>query len=302
MASPSASEPAQTASLRAALGIPWRGAFPHPTLVMGIVNVTPDSFQTEGRHAETDAAVRHARRLIADGADLLDIGGESTRPGAETVPVLEEKRRVLPVIEALAAEANTPLSIDTRKAEVARAALSAGARIVNDVSAGRFDGAMFATVAEFGAFLCLMHAPPDPATMGWSTGNNPTYTDVLAEVRDFLLERGEAAEAAGVARDRLWIDPGFGFGKSVEDNLALLQRLAELAGTRYPVLVGTSRKSTLGRVLDDASPNGRINASVATAVLAIQQGAAIVRAHDVAATVEAARTADAVLFPRPTGG
>jgi dihydropteroate synthase len=284
--------------LREALGIPWHGDFPHQTLVMGILNVTPDSFQKAGRHLDTQGAVAHARRLMEEGADILDIGGESTRPGAAAVSVEEETRRVLPVIKALAGQSSVPMSIDTRKPAVALAALSAGATIINDVSAGRFGEEMFAVVAESSAFLCLMHAPLDPGAMGWSTGSNPTYGDVVAEVRDFLLERAGAAEAAGVARDRVWVDPGFGFGKSVQDNLALLRRLSELAEAGYPVLVGASRKSTLGRVLDGAPPGSRVSASVASAVLAIQRGAAIVRAHDVAATVEAARMADAVLCPR----
>jgi dihydropteroate synthase len=268
---------------------------------MGILNVTPDSFQREGRHTVVEAAVAHALRLVEEGADIVDVGGESTRPGAEMVPVEEEIRRVVPVIEALAKETDAPISADTRKPAVALAALAAGARVVNDVSAGRFGEEMFAVAAEAGAFLCLMHAPLDPATMGWSTGRNPAYADVVSEVRDFLLERTAVAESAGVARDRLWIDPGFGFGKSVEDNLALLRGLAEFAATGYPVLIGASRKSTLGWVLDDAPPGRRVNAGLAAAVLAIQRGASVIRAHDVAVTVEAARMADAILFSGPSG-
>lgn len=282
---------------REVLGIPWRGVFPHPTLVMGIVNVTPDSFQAEGRHADARGAVAHAHQLVEDGADILDIGGESTRPGAAPVPVDIEIQRVLPVIEALA-EVGVPLSIDTRKAAVARAALRAGARIVNDISAGTYDPGLFATAAEFRSVLCLMHAPVDPSRMGWSTGKNPQYGDVVAEVRDFLLARAEVAEKAGVARHSVWLDPGFGFGKSVDDNLLLLRHLDELSGAGYPVLVGVSRKSTLGRVLGDAPPAHRIHAGLAAAALAIQQGAAIIRTHDVAATVEAARMADAIMHTR----
>lgn len=283
--------------VRAALGIPWRGEYPHPTLVMGVVNVTPDSFQAEGRHEGTDAAVGHARALIAQGADILDIGGESTRPGAAPAPVSVEMDRVLPVVRALSGE-GVPLSVDTRKAAVAEAALKAGAAIVNDISAGQFDPEMLPTVARAGAVVCLMHAPLDPSCMGWSTGNNPVYTDVAREVRGFLLARAEAAVEAGIAPGRIWLDPGFGFGKSVDDNLALLRRLDLLVGAGYPVLIGTSRKSTLGRVLGGAPPEERLEATLATVAMAAASGAAIVRVHDVAAAVRVARTADAILHPR----
>jgi len=283
--------------VREALGIPWRGEFPHPTLVMGVVNVTPDSFQAEGRHEVAEAAVAHARRLVEEGADILDVGGESTRPGAEAVPPEVEMARVLPVIEALAGS-GVPVSVDTRKSGVAAAALAAGARIVNDVSAGRYDPAVFATVAGAGAFLCLMHAPLDPSEMGWSTGVNPAYADVVAEVRDALLARAGAAEAEGVDRRRIWLDPGFGFGKSVADNLALLRRLEELVATGFPLLIGTSRKSTLGRVLGDAPPEERVEATLATVALAAASGVAVVRVHDVRAAVRVARMADSVLHTR----
>jgi dihydropteroate synthase len=264
---------------------------------MGIVNATPDSFQAEGRCPDARAAIDHGLRLIDEGADLLDIGGESTRPGADTVSVEEEIRRVTPVVEALAGS-GAPISIDTRKAAVAQAAIEVGAVIVNDVSGGVFDPGILAAAASANAFLCLMHSPLDVGAMGWSTARNPTYANVVSEVRAFLLDRAKAAEAAGVARDRIWIDPGFGFGKSVDENLDLLRRLHAFVDTGYPVLVGTSRKSTLGKVLDDAAPEDRVIATLATVALAVAQGAAVVRVHDVAAAVEVARVSDAILTER----
>lgn len=286
----------QRPDVRTRLGLPWNGAFAHPTLVMGIVNVTPDSFQPEGRHPTPAGAAVHALRLAAEGADILDIGGESTRPGAATVPAAEELKRVLPVIESLAPTCRCPISIDTRKAHVAARALLAGASIVNDVSAGTFDDRMLSVVADAGATVCLMHSPSDPKSMAWSTGSNPVYRDVVTDVRDYLARRAEAAMAAGVAPERIWVDPGFGFGKSVRDNLTLLRRLDEVAALGYPVLVGVSRKSTLGRILDDLPPEQRLEASVAAAVMAIHNGACIVRTHDVEATVRAMRTVDAIVF------
>lgn len=280
--------------LRDQLGIPWRGAFAHPTLVMGIVNVTPDSFQLEGRHPEAETAIAHVKRLVDEGADIVDIGGESTRPGAETVAPDVEIHRVVPVIRE-AALLGVPVSVDTRKSEVALAAVQAGARIINDVSAGRFDPDLLRVAAETGAFLCLMHAPVDIGAMGWSTGLNPVYADVVAEVRDFLLERVETAISAGVNPERIWIDPGFGFGKTVEDNLHLLRELEAFVETGHPVLVGVSRKSTLGRILDGAGPETRVEAGLAALALAIRSGVSVVRVHDVAASVRAARMADAII-------
>ena len=242
---------------------------------MGVLNVTPDSFSDGGRWLDPDAAVAHGLGMVEEGADVVDVGGESTRPGAEPVPAGEERRRVVPVIEALAPHVR--VSIDTRKAEVAEAAIAAGATLLNDVSASL---APMAAAAGPGVGWVAMHMQGDPRTMQQS----PTYGDVVAEVRAFLVER---ASAAGV--DEVWIDPGIGFGKTIEHNLALLAHLDELVATGWPVVVGTSRKSFLGRLTGDAPPDDRVEASVATAAWALDQGAAMVRVHDVGPTVAAAR-------------
>lgn len=257
---------------------------------MGIVNVTPDSFYGGGRAATLEGALALARRLIADGADLLDVGGESTRPGARPIAASEERARVVPVVAALRRETAVPISIDTTKAEVAAAALAAGADMVNDVSAGRFDPAMLPLVAERGAAVVLMHMQGTPATMQEA----PAYDDVVAEVAEFLAARAAAARAAGVAAARIWIDPGIGFGKRPEHNLALLAHLERLTAQGYPVLVGASRKAFLGTLTGDAV-EGRLAASLAAAVLAVSHGARVVRVHDVAATRRALAVADAVL-------
>jgi dihydropteroate synthase len=257
--------------------------------VMGVINVTPDSFSDGGRYLDHPAAVAHARKLVAQGASWVDVGGESTRPRAEPVPVDEELGRVLPVIEALAA-AGMAVSIDTRKAEVARAAVAAGARMINDVSASLAEVA-----AESGAAFVAMHMLGDPRIMQ----ERPSYDDVVADVTRFLVERADAARAAGVGE--VWIDPGIGFGKTLEHNLDLLANLEVLVATGYPVLVGTSRKSMLATLAARADPAGvapppadRVEGSVATAAWAVLRGASMVRAHDVAVTVRAlaaARTA-----------
>jgi dihydropteroate synthase len=240
---------------------------------MGVLNVTPDSFSDGGRWLDAGAAVAHGRRMIDEGADVIDVGGESTRPGAQPVDTDEELRRVLPVVEALAP--HTRVSIDTRKAGVAREALAAGATLVNDVSA------TLAPIAKAaGAGWVAMHMQGDPRTMQ----DEPTYDDVVAEVRQFLAER---ATTAGL--DEVWIDPGIGFGKTMEHNLTLLAHLDQLIATGFPVVVGTSRKSFLGRLTGGAGPDDRTEASVATAAWALAQGAAMVRVHDVAPTVAAAR-------------
>jgi dihydropteroate synthase len=242
-------------------------------LVMGVLNVTPDSFSDGGRWLDAGAAVAHGLRMVSEGADVVDVGGESTRPGADAVDIDEELRRVLPVVEALAP--HTRVSIDTRKAEVAEAALAAGASLLNDVSAS------LAPVARAaGAGWVAMHMQGEPATMQ----QDPSYDDVVAEVQAFLVER---AETAGV--DEVWIDPGIGFGKTLEHNLALLAHLDALVDTGYPVVVGTSRKSFLGRLTGGAGPDDRVEASVATAAWALAQGARMVRVHDVAPTVAAVR-------------
>jgi dihydropteroate synthase len=248
--------------------------------IMGIVNVTPDSFSDGGQFFDADAALAHARRLIDEGADILDIGGESTRPGAPEVGIDEELRRVLPLIEALR-PANVPLSIDTSKPEVMRAALAAGACIVNDVFALRLPGAVDA-VAGSDCGVVLMHMQGTPRTMQMA----PHYADVVADVGLFLRGRSAVAQAAGVAPDRIVVDPGFGFGKSPAHNWSLLARLADFDVGGAPILVGVSRKSMLGQAIG-RPVSDRLAASVAAALVAVQRGAAIVRAHDVAATRDA---------------
>jgi len=257
--------------------------------VMGILNVTPDSFSDGGRFLDREAALRQGRALVAEGADILDVGGESTRPGAATVSVQEELDRVIPVIEALAGELPVPLSIDTSKPEVIEAAVAAGASLINDVAALRRPGAL-AAAGEAGVPVCLMHMQGEPGTMQ----QQPTYRDVVAEVRDFLAGRVAACEAAGIPRDRLLVDPGFGFGKTLAHNLALLRDLPTLHGLGVPVLVGLSRKSMIGALLDGAPVGERLYGSLAAAVLAVERGAAIVRVHDVAPTVQALRIVAAV--------
>ncbi|GAB4125208.1 MAG: dihydropteroate synthase [Sideroxydans sp.] len=249
-------------------------------LVMGIVNVTPDSFSDGGQHATTSTALAHAFQLLHEGADILDVGGESTRPGANEVGVQEEMDRVLPVIEGLRG-CPVPVSIDTWKPAVMRAALKAGASMVNDVNALQADGAL-EVVATSQAGVCLMHKQGTPQTMQ----QQPVYGDVVAEVADFLQQRVRVCQAAGMARERLLVDPGFGFGKTLEHNLALLRHLELLIAQGIPVLVGLSRKSMLG-ALTGRAVSERAAASVAAALIAIQKGAAIVRVHDVRETVDA---------------
>jgi dihydropteroate synthase len=251
---------------------------------MGVLNVTPDSFSDGGRYVDPAAAVERGHELVAAGADLLDVGGESTRPGAEAVDADEELQRVVPVVERLAAEAGVPVSVDTTKADVARAALDAGAAIVNDVSAGRFDPALLDVVAERDAGLVLMHMLGEPRTMQ----DAPRYDDVVGEVGDFLAERVDAARAAGVDGGALCVDPGIGFGKTAEHNLTLLAHLRELVErSAVPFLVGTSRKRFLGALLRDVAgfegeppPEDRDDATLATVVLALDAGARVVRVHE----------------------
>lgn len=256
-------------------------------LVMGIVNVTPDSFSDGGRHLSTAAAIAHARQLIQDGADILDIGGESTRPGATVVSVQQELQRVMPVIAALS-DAAIPISIDSYKPEVMRAAIQAGASMVNDVNALQDTGAL-AAVAASGVAVCLMHKQGTPQTMQ----QHPDYRDVVSEVGVFLRDRIAAAEAAGISRGRIVIDPGFGFGKTIEHNLAMLQQLHTLRELGVPVLAGLSRKSMLG-VITGRAVEARGAASVAAALIAVQRGATIVRVHDVRETVDALKVWRAV--------
>lgn len=254
---------------------------------MGIVNVTPDSFSDGGLHLQQAAALAHAQQLMDEGADIIDIGGESTRPGALPVSVQEELDRVLPIIEGLRG-APVVLSIDTFKPEVMRAAVAAGAQMVNDINALQ-DSASMEVVAENNVAACLMHKQGNPQTMQLQ----PHYQNVMIEVGEFLRARIAAAEAAGIQRDRIVIDPGFGFGKSLTHNLALLRELDKLTGLGMPILAGLSRKSMLGTLTGQAV-TGRLSASVAAALIAVQRGANIVRVHDVRATVDALKVFNAV--------
>ena len=254
---------------------------------MGIVNVTPDSFSDGGLHLQWDAALAHAHQLIAEGADILDIGGESTRPGAQPVSIQEELDRVLPIIEALRG-APVPISIDTSKPEVMRAAIAAGAQMVNDINALQDPAAMLA-VASSNVAVCLMHKQGNPQNMQ----AQPHYQNVVAEVSTFLSGRIAAAEAAGIQRERIVIDPGFGFGKTLAHNLTLLRELKKLTELGVPILAGLSRKSMLG-TLTGQDITQRLPASLAAALIAVQRGTAIVRVHDVRATVEALKIWNAV--------
>jgi dihydropteroate synthase len=255
--------------------------------VMGIVNVTPDSFSDGGAHACAPAAIARCERMVGEGADLIDIGGESSRPGAEPVPADEEWARIRPVLDA-ALGLGVPVSVDTCKPEVMRRALDRGADIVNDIGALQQPGALDAVAAHPRAGVCLMHMRGEPRSMQIA----PAYADVVGEVRDFLRARVLAAEAAGVARSRIVVDPGIGFGKTPEHNLALLRGQRELLALGVPLLAGWSRKSTLG-VITGRAPADRLVASVAAALAAVQRGARIVRVHDVTATVDALRVWDA---------
>jgi dihydropteroate synthase len=257
--------------------------------VMGILNVTPDSFSDGGRFFGRDQAVEQALRMQEEGAAIIDIGGESTRPGAGDVSVEQELERVLPLVEALAPVLEVPISVDTSKPEVMQAAVAAGAGMINDVYALRRDGAL-ATAAALAVPVCLMHMQGEPRSMQQA----PEYTDVVAEVRGFLLEQVYRCEAAGIPRQRLLIDPGFGFGKSLAHNLGLLKHLPELVAEGMPVLVGMSRKSMIGAVLD-VPLEARLHGSVAAATLAAWMGAKVIRVHDVRETVEAMKMVAAVM-------
>lgn len=264
--------------------------------VMGIVNVTPDSFSDGGRHATAAAAIAHGLRLVEEGADVLDVGGESTRPGAAPVDEAEEIARVLPVVEALVARVAVPISVDTTKPGVMRAALAAGAGMINDVTALRSDGAMEAVAASKAAVV-LMHMQGEPRTMQ----AEPHYDDVIGEVHRFLTERVFACEMAGIDKRRLVIDPGFGFGKTHEHNLALLAQLRRFTTIGVPVLAGLSRKSSLGQITG-REVGDRLAASLAAHLFAVQNGALFVRVHDVAATVDALKVWAAVAaVPLPKG-
>jgi dihydropteroate synthase len=282
------------------MGLVWRCrdrelSLGERTLVMGIVNVTPDSFSDGGMFEGAEAAVTHGLQLREEGADVLDVGGESTRPGSDPVSVDEELARVLPVIEGLRRRApEALLSVDTRKAAVASEALAAGSDAVNDIGAGT-DPDMFGVVGAAGAGMVLMHMRGEPKTMQ----ADPRYDDVVAEVRGFLAERLEAAVAAGIGRDRLCVDPGVGFGKNLEHNLALLRSIGSFRELGVPVLAGASRKRFIGELSGADDPAGRLEGSVAAAVWCASQGVEMVRVHDVAPTVRALRVVDAIARERP---
>ena len=263
-------------------------------VLLGILNVTPDSFSDGGRFLDREAAIAHGLALAAAGAQIVDVGGESTRPGAEAVPVAEELRRVVPVVAGLrAAGLGARISIDTSKAAVADAAIDAGATLVNDVTAFSHDPEMAELVAERGVDCCLMHMRGEPRTMQ----QDPRYDDVLAEVRDFLAERLERALAAGIARERIILDPGIGFGKTVEHNLTLLARLDELVALGQPVLIGTSRKSFIARIAG-REDGDRLAGTIASCVMAFERGASLFRVHDPAPVADALALAAATVSGR----
>jgi len=279
-------------------GAPHAGGALMRPLIMGIVNVTPDSFSDGGLHLDPGAAAAHGEQLLAEGADLLDVGGESTRPGAEPVAEGEEIRRIIPVIEALRARTDRPISVDTMKPGVARAAAAAGATVWNDVTALEGSPRSLALAAELGCGVVLMHMRGTPSTMQAA----PQYDDVVAEVAAYLGGRVEAAVAAGIARSKIWIDPGIGFGKTRRHNLMLIARLDRLALLGIPVLVGASRKSFIARTAGDgAGEAGRLGGSLAVALAAAARGAAALRVHDVAATRQALAVAAAIEEARGDG-
>ena len=268
--------------------------FPRPALVMGIVNVTPDSFSDGGKFLDPAAAIAHALKLVAQGADILDIGGESTRPGAQPVSEAEELRRVIPVIEKLVPQIKIPISIDTMKPAVAHAALQAGASIVNDVAACRDNHELWKIVADFEAGYICMHAQGGPQTMQ----HNPVYADVVREVGEFFQGRmGTLLNSAGILPEQVVLDAGIGFGKTLEHNLQLLANLRSFTKLRRPLLLGVSRKSFIGKLLG-AEVNERLPASLACATLAVEAGVQFIRTHDVAETVQAVRMTEALLSRR----
>jgi len=263
--------------------------FPRPALIMGVVNVTPDSFSDGGQFLDADRAVAHGVELVEQGAEILDIGGESTRPGAEPVSETEELRRIIPVVEKLAARVNVPVSIDTLKPAVARAALERGASIVNDVAANRDDDAMWRIVAEAGAGYICMHMQGTPRTMQ----TNPVYVDVVQEVREFFGDRLQRLNACGVKPDQVVLDVGIGFGKTPEHNLQLLAGLRSFTNIQRPLLLGVSRKGFIGKLLGP-DVTARLPASLACACLSVVAGAQIIRTHDVAETLQAVRMTEAI--------
>lgn len=260
------------------------------TLVMGVLNVTPDSFSDGGSFVDPERALEHALQMVEEGADIIDVGGESTRPGSAYVSAEEELNRVVPAIERIRAVSDVPISVDTYKASVADAAARAGADLLNDISAMERDPAMPDVPVKHGMAVCLMHMRGTPQTMQSDT----RYADVVAEVRDYLVDRARVALDAGIPRERIILDPGFGFGKTPAQNLEIVRRLDEIVALGYPVLMGPSRKSTIGKVLGGLPPLERIEGTAAIVALSIARGAALVRVHDVKAMQRVARVADAV--------
>lgn len=263
--------------------------FGQRTLIMGVLNVTPDSFSENGRYFEVDSAIAHSKTMVKDGADIIDIGGESSRPGALSISADEELARILPVVEALVSEIPVPISIDTYKAHVARRALQAGAHIVNDITALSGDSDMASVVSKMHAGLVLMHMKGNPQTMQRS----PAYQNVISEIYRFFQDRIEDAEKNGIHPDRILIDPGIGFGKTTEHNLEILRRLRDFQSLNKPVLIGTSKKSLIGNILD-LPVNDRLEGTAATVAWAIAQGAEVIRVHDVKAMRRVAQMTDAI--------
>ena len=263
----------------------------HRTLVMGILNITPDSFSDGGQYNQINVAIERALQMKSEGADIIDIGGESTRPGASPVPLEEEIKRVIPVVEALKRNVDIPLSIDTVKPEVAQLALEAGATLINDISAGGTDALMAEVIAKHKAWVCLMHMQGEPRTMQ----TNPHYDDVVMEVREFLSDRASQFIKSGVPSDKIILDPGIGFGKTVEHNLTLLAQLDSFISLGFPILVGLSRKTFLGKLTGIDNPAERLLPGIAANTVSVWNGAKIVRVHDVKETVTALKVADALL-------
>jgi dihydropteroate synthase len=263
--------------------------FGRRTIIMGIINVTPDSFSDGGQFFDSEKAVEHGKRMVDEGADIIDIGGESTRPGSEAVTLEEELKRVIPVIEGLANQVKIPISIDTCKSEVAKAALDAGASILNDISAARFDPKIVDVAADNSVPLILMHMQGTPKNMQ----ENPLYEDVMVDIKKFLEERVEFAVSKGVPRDNIIIDPGIGFGKSLQHNYDIIKRLGELKELNLPILIGTSRKSFIGKTLG-LEVDDRLEGTLATITMSIMNGADIVRVHDVKEAVRTAKMTDAI--------
>jgi dihydropteroate synthase len=261
------------------------------TLIMGILNATPDSFSDGGLHADPARALDHAREMVASGADILDVGGESTRPGSLPVSEEEELRRIIPLIERLSAELSVPISVDTYKSSVAKRALLAGASIVNDISGLRFSPDMAKVVAGAGAAVVIMHIKGTPRDMQ----QNPEYEDIVGEILSYMEESIRIAESAGIDREQILIDPGIGFGKTLEHNLTILNRLEELRVLGRPIVLGTSRKKFIGAVLDVAAPDQRVDGTAATVALGIERGASVVRVHDVRRMSQVARMTDAIV-------